>query len=135
VGAGPGLLVARPHAEHVDDARVVQDRVHEPVLDVDAAREGAGEIADEPRERRGRAVRTPRSIAADAGFEPGDEVDVTVQNGSLIVTSVVRRDARLADLLARVTPENLHEEADSVASRGGEGGGRRRGPPDPHRSA
>lgn len=66
------------------------------------------------------AVRIPRSFAAEAGFKPDADVEMTLQDGSLVVTSVVRRDARLADLLARVTSENLHEEVDSGAAIGGE---------------
>jgi hypothetical protein len=42
----------RPHTEHLDDALVLQNLVAQPVLDGDAPREGAVEVADEFLERR-----------------------------------------------------------------------------------
>lgn len=66
------------------------------------------------------AVRIPRAFAAEAGLEPDADVEMTLVDGSLVVTSVAREDARLADLLSRVTEENLHEEIDSGVAVGGE---------------
>lgn len=66
------------------------------------------------------AVRIPRAIAAEVGLEPDADVEMTLVDGSLVVTSVAREDARLADLLSRVTEENLHEEIDSGVAVGGE---------------
>jgi antitoxin MazE len=68
------------------------------------------------------AVRIPRSFAAEAGFGPDADVEMTLEDGSLVVTAVVGREARLADLLARVTPDNLHDEVDSGAAVGVEVG-------------
>jgi len=64
------------------------------------------------------AVRTPRSIAVEAGLAPDADIEMTVADGSLVLTSVVGGDVRLADLLARVTAENLHEGTDSGAAVG-----------------
>ncbi len=66
------------------------------------------------------AVRIPRSFAAEAGLEPDAAVEMTLVDGSLVVTSVARGDVRLVDLLARITADNLHEEIDSGAAVGGE---------------
>ncbi len=66
------------------------------------------------------AVRIPQSFAAEAGLESDADVEMTLVDGSLVVTSVARGDARLADLLARVTDENLHEEIDTGVAVGGE---------------
>jgi antitoxin MazE len=65
-------------------------------------------------------VRIPRSFAAEVGLEPDADVEMTLVDGSLVVTSVARGDARLAGLLSRVTDENLHEEIDSGVAVGGE---------------
>ena len=66
------------------------------------------------------AVRIPSSFAAEAGLEPDAAVEMTLLDGALVVTSVERPDARLADLLARVRAENLHEEIDDGPAVGGE---------------
>ena len=66
------------------------------------------------------ALRVPRAFAAEVGLEPDVDVEMTVVEGSLGVTSVARGGARLAGLLARVTEENLHEVIDSGAAAGNE---------------
>lgn len=66
------------------------------------------------------AVRIPRAFAAEAGLKPDADVEMTLVDGSLVVTSVARGDARLANLLARMTDESLHEEIDSGVAVGGE---------------
>lgn len=66
------------------------------------------------------AVRIPRAFAAELGLQPDADVEMSLVDGSLVVTSVERGDARLADLLSRVTDENLHEEIDSGVAVGGE---------------
>ena len=66
------------------------------------------------------AVRIPRAFAAEAGLEPDADVELTPVDGSLIITPVARGNARLADLLARVTNENLRDEIDSGVAVGGE---------------
>lgn len=68
----------------------------------------------------GLAVRIPRSFAADVGLEPDADVDMALVDGTLVITSTKRGDARLAELLARVTEENRHEEVDSGGVVGGE---------------
>jgi antitoxin MazE len=56
----------------------------------------------------GLAVVVPDSLAAQAGLRDGLQVDLELAGGRL----VVRPDgpATLAELLAGVTPENLHSE-------------------------
>lgn len=66
------------------------------------------------------AVRIPNSFAAEAGLELEAAVEMTLVDGSLVVMSVARGEARLADLLARVRVENLHEEIDPGPAVGGE---------------
>ena len=65
------------------------------------------------------ALRLPKPVAADAGFSEGTPVELSVQNGKLIVAPA-RPKYRLADLLAQITPDNRHEEVDWGAPEGTE---------------
>jgi len=66
------------------------------------------------------AVRIPRSFAAEVGLEADADVEMALVDGSLVITSMERGDARLAELLARVNADNVHDEIDSGAAVGGE---------------
>ncbi len=66
------------------------------------------------------AVRIPRSFAADVGLEADVDVEMALVDGSLVITPVKRGDARLAELLVRVTADNVHDEIESGAAVGGE---------------
>lgn len=57
-------------------------------------------------------LRIPKSIADDTGLMAGSEVDIEVAEGRVIVTPVSQPTYRLEDLLAAITPENLHAEFD-----------------------
>ena len=65
-------------------------------------------------------LRIPKSFAAETGVEAGSDVDLSVQDGELIVRPV-RRRYDLSDLLKRVTPKNRHEEIDTGDPAGREG--------------
>jgi antitoxin component of MazEF toxin-antitoxin module len=54
-------------------------------------------------------------VAADAHLEEGAEVDITVRDGALVIAPVLS----LAELVARITPDNLPDLVDDVP-RGGE---------------
>ena len=58
-------------------------------------------------------LRIPRSFAQEAGVEAGSEVDLSVQDGDLVVKPARRRTYQLKDLLRRVTAKNLHGEVDT----------------------
>ena len=66
------------------------------------------------------AVRIPRSFAAEAGLEPDAAVEMTLVDGSLVVRSVSDGNARLAEMLRRVTDDNLHGEVDEGPAVGAE---------------
>lgn len=57
-------------------------------------------------------LRIPRSFAQEAGVGAGSEVDLSVEDGDLVVRPARRRRYQLKDLLARVTARNLHGEVD-----------------------
>ncbi len=64
-------------------------------------------------------VRIPRSVAEDAGIRDGSLVDVRFEDGRLIAVPVSEA-VTLDELLAGVTPENLHGEQFGDLPRGAE---------------
>ncbi len=58
-------------------------------------------------------LRIPRSFAQESGVGAGSEVDLSVQDGNLVVRPARRRTYRLKDLLRRVTAQNVHGEVDT----------------------
>ena len=56
----------------------------------------------------GLAVIIPQSLAAEAGLRAGEPADLELAGGRLVVHAA--GPATLADLLASITPENLHDE-------------------------
>ena len=60
------------------------------------------------------AVRIPAGLAKELGATEGLAADITINDGRLILTPTKQRKAyRLEDLLAGITPENLHPETDT----------------------
>ena len=57
-------------------------------------------------------IRIPKSFASEARIAHGVEVDISVQGGRLVIKALKRSKYSLDGLLAQVTPENLHDEAD-----------------------
>ena len=55
------------------------------------------------------ALRIPKSFAIESKITQGVTVDVSIENGKIIVFPVAE-EFSLEDLLAKVTPENLHGE-------------------------
>jgi antitoxin MazE len=66
------------------------------------------------------ALRIPKSFASETALDQGAEVELTLENGRLVITPVEEPRYELADLLARVRPENLHTETDTGSSVGTE---------------
>jgi antitoxin MazE len=60
-------------------------------------------------------VRIPSGVAADARLEEGAQVEITLRGGELVIVPVLS----LAELVARITPDNLPELSDD-APRGAE---------------
>lgn len=54
-------------------------------------------------------LRIPKALAVEAGIEQGAELDVRVEDGRLVAAPVVRIPT-LEELVAGITPENLHGE-------------------------
>ena len=65
-------------------------------------------------------VRIPRGLAEEVGLGAGTEVSLTSKDGELVLRSSVPSRLRLEDLLAGVTPENIHACIDTGDAVGAE---------------
>lgn len=58
------------------------------------------------------SVRIPAAVLQAAKLRLEDSVDVREESGRIIIEPAPRKEYALSELLKRITPENLHEEAD-----------------------
>lgn len=65
-------------------------------------------------------VRIPRGLAEEVGLGAGTEVSLTAKDGALVLRPSVPSRLKLADLLAEVTPENIHACIDTEDAVGAE---------------
>jgi antitoxin MazE len=56
------------------------------------------------------ALRIPKAMSEDLGIKKDASVDLTVEDGLLVVTPRSGRRARLKKMLALITPENMPDE-------------------------
>lgn len=61
------------------------------------------------------AVRIPKLFAVEMGIESGKEVELDLQDKSLIISAP---ENTLEDLLQKVTPENRHTETNTGFTKG-----------------
>lgn len=66
------------------------------------------------------AVRIPKSFAAQSQLQQNSLVEMSLENGSIVMIPVSPPQTTLAQLLEGVTPENLHRETETGTSVGGE---------------
>ncbi len=66
------------------------------------------------------AVRIPKAFAEELGLHNNAVVEMALVEGKLVVQPAAPRLWTLEDLLAQVTPENIHEEIESGESVGRE---------------
>jgi antitoxin MazE len=64
-------------------------------------------------------LRLPRSVAREARIDEGDTVDVSVDNGTIVIRPS-RPSYLLEELVGRITARNRHTEADWGAAIGRE---------------
>lgn len=57
-------------------------------------------------------VRIPQAVAEQAQFRVGSTVSITLENGRIVVAPDAPIVFSLDELLAGVTPENIHRETD-----------------------
>ena len=65
-------------------------------------------------------VRIPRGLAEEVGLGAGTEVSLTAKDGELVLRPSVPTRLRLQDLLAGITPENIHASIDTGNALGAE---------------
>ena len=58
-------------------------------------------------------LRIPKSFAEQAGVEAGSEVDLSVEDGELIIRPTRLPKYDLTDLLRRITAKNLHQQVET----------------------
>jgi antitoxin MazE len=66
------------------------------------------------------ALRIPKSFAVDSKLSLDSEVELSLENGRLIITPVSSRRARLLELISQITEENRHPEIDTGGPVGNE---------------
>lgn len=66
------------------------------------------------------ALRIPKSFAVETNIGQGSTVEISLENGRIIVFPVVESEFLLDEMLAQITAENLHGEADTGSSVGQE---------------
>ena len=64
-------------------------------------------------------LRLPKSVAREAQLDEGDTVDVSVDNGTIVIRPSRPRYS-LDELVRRITPKNRHDESDWGGSLGDE---------------
>ncbi len=58
------------------------------------------------------AVRLPKALLEAARLQAGDSVELETQAPGAILVRAKRRRPTIEELVARITPENRHEETD-----------------------
>ncbi|MBT9317807.1 AbrB/MazE/SpoVT family DNA-binding domain-containing protein [Leptothoe spongobia] len=66
------------------------------------------------------ALRIPQYIVKEIQITEGTEVELVVLDGNLVVKPKPRKRYSLEELVAGITPENLHSEVESGVSMGNE---------------
>jgi antitoxin MazE len=56
------------------------------------------------------AVRLPQAFAKEAGIEESSAVDISVEEGRIVMAAVSPPAYSLEQLVSGITPENLHAE-------------------------
>lgn len=65
-------------------------------------------------------LRIPRALAAEARVEEGAIVDLSVENGRLLIRPLRIRKYSLKSLLRKVSSRNLHRKVSTTSLVGGE---------------
>jgi len=66
------------------------------------------------------ALRIPKSFAEEVGLKKETAVEVSLTDGTLVITPMVDPKPTLRQLLSKVTKENLHHEIDTGTATGRE---------------
>ncbi|PYX68260.1 MAG: AbrB/MazE/SpoVT family DNA-binding domain-containing protein [Acidobacteria bacterium] len=56
------------------------------------------------------AVRIPKTVADEAKLREGDRLMIEVETQGVVAIKAIDRPETLEELIAKITPENLHKE-------------------------
>ena len=59
------------------------------------------------------ALRIPKAFAREIGLDRGMPVDVSLEDGRLVVAPIIQSRMTLEQLLEQITQENVHHEVDA----------------------
>jgi antitoxin MazE len=59
------------------------------------------------------AIRIPQHLAQEIGLAAGVEVEIAIDDDKLTIAPKREREYSLAELVAGITPENLHAQIDT----------------------
>lgn len=66
------------------------------------------------------ALRIPKSVAMNTKIEQGTTVELTLEEGSIVVKPVTAKEYTLDELVAGITKQNRHEEVSTGKAQGRE---------------
>ena len=66
------------------------------------------------------ALRIPKAFADEVGLQKETSVEVSLDEGKIVVTGLARPKLTLERLLSKVTKDNLHHEVDTGSAVGSE---------------
>jgi antitoxin MazE len=65
-------------------------------------------------------LRIPISVAAEVGLKRDTPVEVSTEDGKLVIAPLAKPQLTLKQLLTKVTPENIHHEVETGPAIGNE---------------
>jgi antitoxin MazE len=66
------------------------------------------------------ALRIPKSLVDEAGLQKGAAIELSLEDGKLVISPTTQPKPTLRQLLAGITKENLHQEMDTGQIAGNE---------------
>jgi antitoxin MazE len=66
------------------------------------------------------ALRIPKAIAVELKLEENSPLEIKLEDNRLVIVPISQPEYKLADLLGKITPENIHAETDSSLPIGNE---------------
>ena len=66
------------------------------------------------------ALRIPKSFAQETGIDQGMAVDISLEEGGIVIRPLIEPAYSLDGLLSKVTKQNIHKEVDTGPSQGRE---------------
>lgn len=65
-------------------------------------------------------IRLPQAVTKKAGVGVGQQLDISLEDGRIVLTPVKKESVDLDSLLSRITSDNLHSSVDTGEAQGNE---------------